>query len=76
MKTIRTEKTDGIVFNDPLFSGPGDFFCINNYLAVEKTISEKHRVSISYNWDYYRLNGDRSVLQANHKLGVSYILNL
>jgi hypothetical protein len=54
----------------------GNFLRISNRLSVEKVIGERHAVSLHYEWDFYRIDTERVVKQANHQVAFAWHLIL
>ena len=53
-------------------AGISSFFRVINFLTLQKELSDRQRLSLSYNWDYWQISLSREVKQANHRLGFTY----
>lgn len=61
---------------DHRVAGPDGFLRLTNFLSLDKALSEKQRLSLSYSWDYYHIKGLRETREADHRLGLNYRLIL
>jgi len=48
------------------------FVRVKNFVSLEKSMTNRQKLTLSYLWDYYQLSGSRDVKQANHRLGLIY----
>lgn len=53
-----------------------ELFRIKNSFVMTREINDKQSVSVSYNWQFYKIKGRQAVLQANHQLAVLYSYKL
>ena len=48
------------------------FLRLTNCISLQKVIASGQILSLGYTWDYYRLNTNRQVKQANQRLAITY----
>ena len=59
------------------FSAPfGDFLYIGNAFALNRALNNRHRLSVTYNWNYYRIQSIQEVKQATHQCFLVYTVKL
>lgn len=48
------------------------FFRLKNQFAINKNLGNNHSISITYNWEYYKIKTTRSVIASNNLAGIQY----
>jgi len=57
-------------------AGPDGFLRLTNFLSLDKNFSSRQKLSLTYTWDYYRINAPQESREADHRLGLNYSLIL
>jgi len=61
---------------DHRVAGPDGFLRLTNFLSLDKSLTERQQLSLTYSWDYYHIKGLRETREADHRLALNYRLIL